>query len=204
MKVKLLQRKFILLSLLVVILLLSVIGGYVLLRVSHFNSVSTALVTISGDQLKLTFKLNPTDQLMADELSQQLGVSSVWEQGITLTLNQATLNYLKSFTPQILEINFSPEGVDFRSQGIASLPPIISTSHYQLATNSGKLNLDQANKSRYQLTIQDPKVVLNYATSSGQLYLAPQLDPLFPILSKIATIEISTNGSLINGQIKLK
>lgn len=165
---------------------------------------SQAQLSFNDSSVNASFQINSKDQQNMQQFSNNLGVSTDWTRGITLKFDQDTVNFLSKVLPKKLSLSFAPKEVDFNNQGLSLLNSSLPAQSYRLATGSANLNLKRVSNESFTLDMIDPAPLLRYATSSGKLYLSNELQGLFPILDKIATIELKVNGGDLQGQIKLK
>lgn len=192
--------KLILISL-AALLILSFSADY--LNRQGFFERSQANLAADNQSVNASFKISPKDQDNVALFSQNLGVTQNWIKGIHLKLDLSNTNFMKNL-PSKIQLKFAPKEVDFESPGLPLLNSALPSKDYHFASESGKLDLKQISDQSYTLVINDPAPLIKYATSSGQLYFSNQLRELFPILSKVATIELKVNGGTLNGSIKLK
>lgn len=136
---------------------------------------SKAYLKLDNSQVKVDFKIMPQDQLAAREFSQNLGLNF---QSLSLKFDDDTTMNLKNYLPMELNLKISPKELQFSNQSLKSA-------------------------GDYQIKLADPAKALMEATQSGQFYLSPILESLFPILEKVATIDLSA-GRSVSGDVKLK
>jgi hypothetical protein len=192
--------KLILISL-TAILLLSLSAFY--LNQQGYFQKSQVNLTTDNQSINASFKIAQKDQANVTAFSQNLGVSEEWTKGIHLKLDLGSSNFMNNLPPQLL-LRFNPKEVNFESPGLPLLNSALPSKDYHFATESGKLDLRRISDKSYTLSITDPEPLAKYATSSSQLYFSNQLRTLFPILSKIATIELKMNGGSLRGVVRLK
>jgi hypothetical protein len=165
---------------------------------------STAEFFIQEGYLKFNFKVTNNDKLKAIEFNRRLGVGGDYLEGISFKLDPDSLNKLQPIMPIHVNLNIDDDKVTFSSKGSNLLSPGFSGQNYNIATGSGKLSFQAKDSQSFDLQIQDPEPVLQYATGSGQLHLSSKLNPMFPILQKVATIKVSVDGKNVNGEVTLK
>ncbi len=187
--------------------LLAIILGSVLAFLLHSQKVlekSSAMTKINNTQVSVNFRILPQDKATQSQFASDLGVGNDWSRGFSLNLNQDTINLLKSSLPQNLFLDFCSKDLKFSSLKIPLLSSALVGQEYDFATGSAVLHLKAINTSDYSLTITDPKDLMDYATSSGELYVSAQLALLFPILDKIDTIRVNSLQGTMQGEILLK
>lgn len=192
----------VIIGIIIALLLLSISGAL------YYNfqnkQKSQAQISFSDSSINISFLINPKDQIAMQQFSSNLGVGSDWTKGINFKLDQDSVKFLSKIMPSKLSLSFSPKEIDFSNQGLYFLNSSLPSQSYSLATGSAHLNLERESGENFNLTISDPKPLVEYASSSGKLYLSNQLQSLFPIMDKVATIELKVNGGNLQGSIKLK
>lgn len=184
-----------------ILLLLS--GVYYLNRIGFFEKSTVELLT-DTQSVNAKFNIAPKDQSALKQFSDNLGVSENWTKGIHLKLDMDNVNFIKQNLPQRVYLSFGPKEIDFNSQGVTILNSPLTGQTTEFATGSGKISFRKSSDQSYSVLIADPEPLVKYATMSGTLYFSKEVEGLFPILSKIATINLSVNGGNLQGRIKLK
>jgi hypothetical protein len=159
---------------------------------------------IEDGYLKFKSKITNNDKLKVIEFNRRLGVSGDYLEGVAIKLDPDSLSKLQPLMPVHVSLDFDNDRVNFFSQGKNLLSPGFSGQNANISTGSGKLSFQANNAQSFNLEIQDPEPVLQYATQSGQLHLSSKLNGLFPILDRVAIINLTVNGKNINGEVKLK
>lgn len=204
------MKRTYLIFLLFFILILALISIYILQFNSKFldtkilQKKSIASIYTQNNNLKIDFNLTNSDKDKAIAFSNNLGVSSDFLEGLTLTLDPNSLDQIKSNLPLEVNLEFNDKSLNLTNFSNVNLNSSIPTQNYEIATGSGRLTFKTRGSKDYDLTILDPDEVVNYATSSGKLYLSKQIEQLFPMLSKIAKITLVVKDKNVSGVILLK
>lgn len=192
------------------ILIFSLISIYItsvnpqFLDTKIFRKESTANIYIQNDQLKIDFQIIDEDFQKAANFSNNLGISSDWLLGVSLTLDQRSLFALKQVLPLNPNLNFSDNSLNFSSTKNSDLNSSLPVQNYEISTGSAKLTLSVRGSNDYNLEVIQPDLIVKFATISGQVYLSSQVEQLFPIMSKIAKIVLVVKGKNVSGNILLK
>ncbi len=174
-------------------------------NLSQLFPQSSADTYISGNNLNIKFNLVTTDLPKARAFATELGVSSDFFNGISLGLDEQTINKLSTSLPAHVSLKIEPKKLIFNSPGSLALSSTLVKNKYQFATGSGKLNLVADGDGRdYNLDILDPEPLVRFATNSGQLSLSTKFNPLLQLAPKIAKIEVRVSNKSISGKIELK
>lgn len=160
--------------------------------------------TYEEDTINLRFDIAPMDLEQASNLSKKLDIKDDWMSGISLTLDQRSVNLLKDTFPERVALNFEDDGIRFSSPSSPKLKSSFSGSDYQIATVSGSLTLNVQSSRDYNLKIVEPWAVLKYADAQGKIYLSTRAEGLLPSLQKIARIEIESRNGEVKGKISLR
>ncbi len=168
------------------------------------SKASSADISVDNQAVRINFKIKPEDMEVASVFSTNLGVDDSWMEGMSFNLNPATLDLLRSSLPKHVLLRFSPKQVSLENKGGLSLRSSLTNREYKLASGSGSLNAIAGGDRDYQIAITDPAPLLRFASSSGQLHLSAQMEGIFPILSKVATMTLSVHDSNVDGKIILK
>lgn len=168
-----------------------------------FLEPSTASFSIQDNKLRVSFDITKKDQEQLKEFSDSLGVSTDWAEGIIINLDQDTLAKLNSNLPTTVDLKIGEKEINFSNSSLPSLESALPGNSYEFATSSGNFAL-KTNGNDVKLIILDPEPLLQYATSSGKFNISSQLQPLFPMLGKIARIELSAKDKNLSGRIILK
>jgi hypothetical protein len=200
---KLRINKYILLSVLGVLVVILALGSY-FLNQQRFFGKSQAELSLDNSTLVINFNIDKSDQAAATQLSQNLGVDESWEKGIKLSIDPETVNFLNGSLPTTLYVTFGPKSVSFHN----SLSPVLNSAmagkEINFASGSGKLYAVVSSNQDYSIEMKNPSDLASSATSSGMLYLSPELSGLLDLSSKVDTIDLKVNSGNINGEIKLK
>lgn len=165
---------------------------------------STARVFSESGDLKIQFKIVSADEKNLQIFNQKLGVSRDYIDGISLDLDAASMKKIEQFLPIDLNLVITPESISYKSGIVPGFASSLVTETKEFATDSAKLKLSQYSAAEFKLEIVDPEPLIKYATTSGQFVLSDKLLPLYPILARVGTIEMSVNGKSLSGEVKLK
>lgn len=201
---KFFKDKRILLILSVVFLIILSAGVWLTFNSQKLLERSSASIKTDGEKISISFQILPQDKPLQSQFSSNLGIGDSWSSGFSLSLDQQTVDLIKSSLAKKLFLDFSNKELKFSSERIPLLTTALVGKDYNFATGSAKLHLRAVNSSDYTLEIDGPKDLVKYASSSGQLYLSKELSGLFPLLDKVATIKVSSSGGNTQGEIILK
>ena len=138
-----------------------------------------------------------------EKFSQNLGVSSGYLDGIELELDNESIGKVSEITPIEANLEVSDRALKFSSKSAKSLKSALSKSDYRLASGSGVFEMNVNSGSDFKINIKEPKEVLEYATSSGELTLSSKINPWFQTLQRVDRIYIEVKGKALNGEIVL-
>jgi len=179
-----------------------------------FRKQSQVKVSLIDSKLNLSFDLieedKPKFRLFVDnwfspELSGKYGVEADEDiQTLSVGIDEGTKAMLAQNLPVDLTLAVTEKSLGFGSNKVVGLQNPLVKNDIKFATGSSKLDVEYSDSSKYQLKIENPADLLNYATASGVLTASPKLEGLFKTLPKVATIELNVNGKSISGQIVLK
>lgn len=170
----------------------------------QFLKKSTAQVFIDQGKLYLQFTITPSDQAAVAQFTNNVGWSDHWLQGISLTVDQATLDRLATSLPAELRLQFTDRSLSFRSSNLSLVRPLIGQQSLRIASGSSELEFTARSDSDYYLRVVDPQPLLAQATSSGVVSLSQKVEPLFLSLKKIAEVIVRVDGKYIEGEVILK
>ncbi len=173
------------------------------LGIKKLVSSSTVEISEVGDQLRLQFNILEQDKEKALAFSNQLEVGDSWQKGISIGLDQKTLNQLEPLLPINTNVSFEGNRVILSSKSFNLLKSGMPQSQIDFATGSANFSWS-AEGSRYNLVMENPVELLVYATSSGKLNLSKKINSVFPIAAKVSTIDLSISGKSLDGSIVLK
>ncbi len=195
--------KRVFLALILVLIVLSILSGcYFYFQKKVFRKSYTE-ANIVDRELRLNVSLDNLDKASFESFFKDLGVSPIYS--LNLKFNDESINYLSKILPQRVNLNFvTAKDVKFQSADILVLDSSLVGEDWNFATSSGKLHLKKRTDQDFILDIFDPGALVPNATSSGKFYLSDKLATLYPILGKIATINLRVNGKSISGEIRLK
>lgn len=170
-----------------------------------FLPVAKSRVELSLEEkiLNLKFTINPQDEAGLLVFNQKLGISEDWTKGISLELDESITSQIGSSFPNQLKLNFQDNKLEFSSDGLSYGNPL-SSKTFSLATNSASFQVNAKSAQDFTIDIFDPNQVVYLATNSGKLRLADQANLIFPILSRIARINVRMQNKVVNGYIQLK
>lgn len=165
---------------------------------------SSVDVFIEGNHLNFKFKIVKKETPNFSKFAQNLGVNLSVFDNLSLELDKDSLEKISSILPVTLFLEIDPKSIKFSDKSLNPLKSAISKSTFNFATGSGKLELNSESAQDFYINITDPKPLLEYATASGQINLSKKTYDMFPILSKIARMELRVNGRSMSGEFVLR
>ncbi len=169
-----------------------------------FAEKSTARVFIENNKLNIEFKVASKDKVALSQINQKLGSEDAYLEGVSIGLDETSIKKLANFLPLELDLQITPDRVEFRSGIVPGFASSLITETKEFSTGSATLKMSQYSASEIKLNITDPEPLLRYATESGKFVLSDKLLPLFPILARVGTIEMSVNGKSVSGEVAFK
>lgn len=169
-----------------------------------FKKQSRVKVSLVDSKLNLDFDLNEEEGLRFtsfinnwfDIPDQIKSLSFGMDPNINALVSQSL--------PVELNLNVTDKSLQFNSNRVAGLQNPVIKSDIDFATGSSTLNVEYYDSSKYQIRVEDPAGLIDYATASGILIASTKIEGLFKSLPKVATIEMNVNGKNVYGSIKLK
>lgn len=170
----------------------------------NLKEKSYANLSFENDKINLKFEIADLDKEAAARFSKQMGVSSDWMEGISLGLDEKTVDLLKGNLPERIDLKFEDDGMSFSSLTSPLLKSSLTGRNYEISTGSGSLSLKASSDRDYDINIIEPVAVLNFLSKSGEIYLSSKAEGFLPSLQKIARIEIESRNGEVKGTLKLK
>lgn len=161
-------------------------------------------VSISGNKLTLNFNLTPEDKSVFNAFVKKWFGIDEEIKTLDLEVDKNTLNLFNPILPADLGLTITDKSLEFKSRSSLVLKDALIKNNFEFASGAGKINVGYSDNSKYQLQIQNPSDLTDYATSSGILTISNKLEGLFKSLPQVATIELTVNGKNIAGKIVLK
>lgn len=169
-----------------------------------FRKQSAVNLSLSDLKLKMDFDLLEEDKSNFQTFTNNwFGVSGKIS-NLQIGIDENLKTYLTSSLPLKLNLVISDKNLEFKSQIIPGLKTTLVKNDFEFATRSGKIQIKYSDQSKYQVLIENPTDLANYATSSGILSGSDKISRLFQTLPKVATIELTVSGKNVSGNIKLK
>lgn len=158
----------------------------------------------TSGKLQINFNILPSDQIKVTNISNRLGIGQEWLQGISVQLNKATIDKLKTYLPISVELTLEDDQVQFTNGRLLVLNSGLPVRTEQYASGSGSMILKSQSEKNFELDIKDPGVVVSSAIAEGKLTVSPQLDSLRLVLDQIAEIHLKMANDQVDGFIRLK
>lgn len=168
-----------------------------------FTEKSSAKLWTENNSLKLSFALTKEDQSKMKQFNNNLGVGDDYLEGISLELDPESIQKLSEFLPVNIVLTIEPKKVTFGSSILPTFASSLIKETKEFSTGEGKLKFIKSSDSEFQLVLENPDPLVQYATASGQIVLSDKLRLLFPIMDRVGTIEMLVNGKSISGSIGL-
>lgn len=169
-----------------------------------FKKTSELKVSLVDKKLNLTFEILEEDKSAFNAfVNNWFGVNEEIKT-LSFGIDDNIAQALKPSLPTNLSLKITDKSLSVNSAIIPGLQNALIKSDFELATGSSRLELEYSDPSKYQLKIEDPMDLANYATESGKLTASKKLEGLFKSLPKVATMDLSVNGKNISGSIVLK
>lgn len=194
---------FLLIALIVGIFNFNALIGSLLEKV-NLKEKSYASLSFEKEKVNLSFNVVDSDKQSAIRFSKQLGISNDWMEGISLGLDERTVNLLRGNLPEKINLSFEEDGISFSSPTAPLLKSSLTGKNYEISTASGSLSLKASSERDYDIKIIEPFAVLNYLSKSGKVYLSSKTERFLPSLQKVARIEVRVRNAEIKGKIQLK
>lgn len=169
-----------------------------------FRKQSEVKVSSIDSKINLNFDLTQEDKPKLKAFVRNWFDDSEDISSLSIGIDENLKRMLSANLPADLNLEISPKSLGFSSNLMPGLQNALIKSDFKFATGSGRLDIQFTNPSKYELKIDNPSDLANYATSSGMLIVSSKIDRLFKTLPKVATISLSVNGKNISGQIVLK
>lgn len=164
---------------------------------------SQALVSVDQGKVQIAFEVADKDQLAAKNLAVKLGWGS-WPKKLAVELDKENLARLSATLPARSTLSFGEDTLSLKGANPGLLKSLAIQERYELATDSGKAILEIRDEGDYILSIDNPSLLMAYATVSGKLYLSNKIIHILPTLSKVGKIEMRVSGKNIDGRLILK
>lgn len=169
-----------------------------------FKKQSEVEVSLVDSKINLNFEIIGEDKPQFAQFIKNWFNTDEEIKSLSFGIDEKLSAALKSNLPVELNMTITDKSLNFNSQLIQGLQNALIKKDIEFASGSGKLNAQFTDSSKYQINLENPADLVDYATSSGVLTASSKLAPLFKTLPKVATIELNVNGKNISGQIKLK
>lgn len=169
-----------------------------------FKKQSIVNVSIIDSKIKLAFDLTEEDKPKFRSFIRNWFGTEEEVSDLSFGIDNNMISMLSQNVPVALKLTISDKSLSFNSSILSGLQNPLIKSDFELATGSSKLNVEYSDSSKYQLKLENPYDLVNYATASGKLTASSKLEGLFKSLPKVSTIELNVNGKSISGQIILK
>lgn len=164
-----------------------------LLRVVRPNSTLT--FSSQADDLKVVFDIKEADQERFKDFLENLGMnrdSSISE--VKLRLNPEMMNKINPMLPLTVKMEISPKKIEFLSNNFKDLSSSVPNNTFHFATSSGVLNLEYRGANNFDLAVSDPQPLVFEATTSGKIYLSPQLQQFASYLLQVDKFSLKVNN----------
>jgi hypothetical protein len=169
-----------------------------------FRRQSQVKASLVDSKISLSFDLIEEDKLkFVSFINNWFGVDEEI-QTLSFGIDDNLATMVSQNLPVNLNLKVSDKSIEFNSLMVAGLQNTLVKNDIEFATGSSKLNAQVTDSSKYQIRIDDPEDLLNYATASGMLTTSAKIEGLFKTFPKVATIELNVNGKNISGKIVLK
>lgn len=169
-----------------------------------FKKQSRVQASLIDSKLNLNFDLIPEDKAKFALFVKNWFGADQEVKTLSFGIDENMEAMLSQNLPVNLKLRVSEKSLEFNSDVVAGLQNPLIKSDIEFATGSAELKGQVTDSSKYQIRIDNPADLLNYATASGKLVASSKIEGLFKTLSKVATIELNVNGKSISGSIKLK
>lgn len=169
-----------------------------------FRKQSQVNLSLVDSKLALNFDLVDEDKPGLAGFVNNLYGKNMEVRSLSVGLDEKLVGILAPVLPVNLNLKISGNSLEFKSQVVPSLQNALIKNDFEFATGSGTILVKYTDNTKYQVKINDPADLLNYATASGKLVVSSKVEGLFKTLSKVATIELNVNGKNISGKIVLK
>lgn len=169
-----------------------------------FRKQSQLMVSLNDSKLNLKFDIADSDKQNFSAFLRNLDSENDHIQTLTVGLDKNTAEVLSPVLPAELDLEITAKSLIFKNKTFGGLQNALVKSDIDFATAGGSLKVRLTDNSKYQIQIEKPDVLVNYATGSGMLTLSSKVEGLFKTLPKVATIELNASGKSISGKVVLK
>ncbi len=193
---------------LVYILSISQLAGDLRAQLDTLQGKSTIFISVEEKKnearISWTFRIADSDKDAALAYGKKLGLSEDWLKGSTLVVNTEVARQLVNILPLTAEVEFVENEMKLSAGEMTILNSSLPEKEYQLATGSSQLKVNYRNPQNFNLKVNKPWQVLNHATASGQLYLAPVLLEQLVWMDRLGEVMLKVDNKNIEGSLLLK
>lgn len=170
-------------------------------------SSSVGKVSIEENKILVKLDISAADRPKMTEFSQNLGIDESWGQGISVSLDEQTANYLSTFLPAEVILTMSGKEISFDSGSSGDFfDPSLMKEIYHVEFDNGKLSVQDISGQGYQIDVENPEKVLSGLSFAGKLKLSERLADanLWQLAAKFARIKIRVGKNSLKGVATLK
>ena len=174
-----------------------------------FNAVDLVTankVEIYRDQntLRMKFQIEEKDKQSFIMLSEKLGVTTKWQEGISFNLDEESMNQIEPYLPLTTDVSIEGNIVTLTGNAFNFMPSGGVGDEVYFATEGATLKFARGT-TQADLYLTQPEHLISYATASGKVNLSRKIESeLFSLASKVDTIDIEIKGKSVEGKIVLK
>ncbi len=169
-----------------------------------FKKQSEAQLSLIDSKINLNFQIIEEDKPQFAAFIKNWFGTTEEIKNLSFGIDDSLKSKLTQNQPVNLKLTISDKSLAWSSNALPGLQNAFIKSDIEFATGSSKLSSEYSSSSKYQLKIENPADLANYATASGMLTASSKIEGLFKSLPKVATIELFVNGKNISGKIVLK
>lgn len=173
-------------------------------KADKFFGRSEGRLFLKDNRVRLELSIAEKDKAKALKFLEKIGMSEALE-GVEIEVDEKTRDWLGRQLPAELNLDFEESELNFSNSSLNLINSGLSGKEYNLeASNGARAKLKVKSDRDYSFIISNPRVILEEATRSGEIFLSSKILEIFPILSKVDTIEFESNNGNIKGKVRLQ